>query len=148
MYSDNRILPNANGELVVRGVSPRPGGWVMLDIFCRAAEIIRARDTTIFGLREGQARLEQELDRALNRRSWNQGHGYVYQEPKRQRMELDAPRYESVCPSAGGSTVTAEGRGPRLQTGGPPVGPLFLSYPATSLASSAEPNRVPPSCPP
>ena len=26
-------------------------------------------------------------------------------------MELDAPRYEFVAPSAGGSTVTAEGRG-------------------------------------
>ena len=39
----------------------------MLDILCRAAEIIRARNKTIFGLREDQARLEQELDRARNR---------------------------------------------------------------------------------
>ena len=111
VYSDDSIRANANGELVVRSVAPRPGGWAMLDILCRAAKIIRARDNTIFGLREDQARLEQEIDRARNRESWNQGHGYEYQEPKRQRMELDSPRYESVRPSAGGSMVTAEGRG-------------------------------------
>ena len=111
MYSNDSIRANANGELVVRRFGTRTGGWAMLDIFCRAAEIIRARDNTIFGLREDQARLEQELDRARNRGSWNQCQGYGYQEPKLQRMELDAPRYESVRPSAGGSTVTAEGRG-------------------------------------
>ena len=64
-----------------------------------------------FGLREDQAHLEQKLDRARNRGSWNQGQGYGYQEPKHQRMELEAPRYESVRPSARGSIVTAEGRG-------------------------------------
>ena len=69
MYSDDSIRANANGELVVRGVAPRPGGWAMLDILCQAAEITRARDNTIFGLREDQARLEQELDRARSRGS-------------------------------------------------------------------------------
>ena len=111
VYSDDSIRANANGELVVRGFAPRPGGWVMFDILCQAAEIICARDNTIFGSREDQARLEQEPDRPRNRGSWNQGHGYGYQEPKRQHMRLDAPRYESVRPSVGGSMVTAEGRG-------------------------------------
>ena len=111
MYSDDSIRANANRDLVVPGVAPRPGGWAMLlDILCRAAEIIRARDKIIFGLREDQARLKQELDRARTRGSWNR-QGYGHLEPKRQHMELDAPRYESVRPSAGGSTVTAEGRG-------------------------------------
>ena len=125
VYSDDSIRANAKGELVVRGVAPRPGGWAMLDILCRAAEIIRARHNTIFGLCEDQARLEQELDRARNRGSWNQGYGYGYQETKRQRMELESPRYESVCPSAGRSTVTAEGRGAPLairRTGLAPLG--------------------------
>ena len=111
VFTDDSIRAHADGELVVRGVAPRAGGWAMRDILCRAAEVIRARDNTIYGLREDQARLEQELDRARSRGSWNQGHGYVYQEPKRQRMELDTPRQAPARPSAGGSTVTAEGRG-------------------------------------
>ena len=69
VYSDDSIRANAKGELVVRDVAPRPGVWAMLDILCRAEEVIRARDNTIFGLREDQARLEQELDRARNRGS-------------------------------------------------------------------------------
>ena len=55
--------------------------------------------------------MEQELDRTRNRGFWNPGQGHVYQELNRQHMKLDAPCYASVRPSAGGSTVTAEGRG-------------------------------------
>ena len=66
-------------------------------------------DNTIFGFRENQARLEQELDRLHNRRSWQQGQGCGYQEPKLQRKELDAPCCASIRPSSGLSTVTPEG---------------------------------------
>ena len=34
VYSYDSIRANANAELVVRGVAPRPGGWAMLDILC------------------------------------------------------------------------------------------------------------------
>ena len=72
-------------------------------------------DNTIFGLREDQARLEQELHRARSRRLWIQGHGYGYQEPKRQFIELDMPRLgvSPARPFAGGSMVFAEGCGAR-----------------------------------
>ena len=90
-YSDDSIHADANGDLVIRGVAPRPGGWAIHDILCRAAEVIRARDNTIYGLDEDQARLEPKLYRFCNR-GWHQIQGYGYQEPKSQRMELDAPR--------------------------------------------------------
>ena len=64
VFTDDSIRAHADGELVVRGVAPRAGCWAMRDILCRAAEVIRARDNTIYGLREDQARLEQELDLA------------------------------------------------------------------------------------
>lgn len=92
-------------------MAPRVGGWALCDILCRAAEVIRARYNTIFGFREDQGCLEQELDRARSRAWWGQGHGYGYKEPERQRMKLEAPHFTSFCPSACGSTVTTEIRG-------------------------------------
>ena len=56
-YSDDSIRADASGELVARDVAPRPGGWAIHDILCRATEVIRARDNTIYGLLEDQARL-------------------------------------------------------------------------------------------
>ena len=34
VYWDNSIRTKSNGELLIRGVAPRPGGWAMLDILC------------------------------------------------------------------------------------------------------------------
>ena len=81
VFTDDSIRAHADGELVVLGVAPRAGGWSMRDISCLAAEVIRARDNTIYALREDQARLEQQLDLVRSRGLWNQGHGFGYQDP-------------------------------------------------------------------
>ena len=132
MFTDDSIRAHADGELVVRGVAPRAGGCAMRGILCRAAEVTRARDNTIFGLLEDQGRLQQELDRARSRGLWNQSHGYKYQEPKRQSMKLDTPRLALARPCAGASMVTAEGRGA-------PAG--YTPY-RDSTPGSADPREV------